>query len=68
MTITLERAEVLDFTPPYYYTPAAIAVNEDNTTDHDVADLDGKKIGVCGGCTYDQFLQGKLDIAQDESG
>ena len=32
MTITPERAEVLHFSPPYYYTPAAIAVHEDNTT------------------------------------
>ena len=49
MTITPERAEVLDFTPPYYYTPAAIAVHEDNTTITGATDLDGKKIGVCGG-------------------
>ena len=61
-------AEVLDFTPPYYYTPAAIAVHKDNTTINGVADLDGKKIGVCGGCTYDLYLQNKLEIAQDESG
>ena len=25
-------------------------------------DLDGKKIGVCTGCTYDQFLNKELDI------
>ena len=68
MTITPERAEVLDFSPPYYYTPAAIAVYEDNTTVSSASDLDGKKIGVCGGCTYDTYLQGKLKIAQDESG
>lgn len=68
MTITPERSEVLNFTPPYYYTPAAIAVHEDNTTITDASDLDGKKIGVCGGCTYDLYLQNKLVIAQDESG
>ena len=32
------------------------------------ADLDGKKIGACGGCTYDLYLQNKLNIAKDESG
>jgi polar amino acid transport system substrate-binding protein len=68
MTITPERAEVLYFTPPYYYTPASIAVNADNTTITSASDLDGKTIGVCGGCTYDSYLQGTLEIAQDESG
>ena len=68
MTITPERVKVLDFTPPYYYTPAAIAVYKDNTTINGVADLNGKKIGVCGACTYDLYLQNKLEIAQDESG
>ena len=32
MTVTPERAKVLDFTTPYYYTPASYAVNKDNTT------------------------------------
>lgn len=68
MTITPERAEVLRFTPPYYFTPAAIAVHDDNTTISGATDLSGKKIGVCGACTYDLYLQGTLEIAQDESG
>jgi polar amino acid transport system substrate-binding protein len=65
MTITPERAQVLDFTPAYYFTPAAIAVNKDNTTITDASDLDGKTVGACGGCTYDLYLQNKLVIAQD---
>lgn len=68
MTITPERAEVVDFTPPYYYTPAAYAVHKDNTTITGVEDLNGKKIGACGGCTYDLYLQNKLNIAKDASG
>jgi polar amino acid transport system substrate-binding protein len=68
MTITPERAEVLHFTPPYYFTPAAYAVHKDNTTITDVDGLTGKKIGVCGGCTYDLYLQNKLQISQDEKG
>jgi polar amino acid transport system substrate-binding protein len=32
MTPTNDRQEVLDFTPPYYYTPAVVAVHEANTT------------------------------------
>jgi len=63
MTVTPERAEVLDFTPAYYYTPASVAVHQDNTTIQDLeTDLDGKRVGVCGGCTYDTFLQGTLEI------
>ena len=68
MTITPERTEVLHFTPPYYFTPASYAVHEDNTTITDVSGLNGKKIGACGGCTYDLYLQDKLNIAEDESG
>jgi polar amino acid transport system substrate-binding protein len=63
MTVTAERAEVLDFTPAYYYTPASVAVHQDNTTIQDLeTDLDGKTIGVCGGCTYDLWLQRTLNI------
>jgi polar amino acid transport system substrate-binding protein len=61
MTVTAERAEVLDFTPAYYYTPASIAVPEGSditSTDG----LSGRTIGVCSGCTYDFFLQGTLEI------
>jgi polar amino acid transport system substrate-binding protein len=67
MTITNPRNEVLYFTPPYYYTPAAIAVHKDNTTINGVDDLDGKSIGVCGACTYDLYLQDKLKIPLDET-
>ncbi|MEX0667989.1 MAG: transporter substrate-binding domain-containing protein [Acidimicrobiia bacterium] len=63
MTVTTERAAVLDFAPAYYYTPAAVAVHADNTTITDTAtDLDGATIGVCGGCSYDFFLQKTLEI------
>jgi polar amino acid transport system substrate-binding protein len=68
MTITSERSEVLHFTPPYYYTPAGIAVHRDNTTINGVEDLEGKRIGVCGACTYDLYLQNRLAIAQDPTG
>jgi polar amino acid transport system substrate-binding protein len=43
-------------------------VHADNTSITDASGLDGKKIGVCGGCTYDLYLQNTLEIAQDESG
>ncbi len=62
MTITPERAKALYFAQPYYTTPAAAFVYKDNTTYKTAADLSGKKIGVCGGCTYESFLNGSLVI------
>ncbi len=63
MTPTNARQKVLDFTKPYYFTPAVVVVNEDNTSVSDLStDLDGKKIGVCSGCTYEQFLDKSLSI------
>ncbi len=63
MTVTPERAEVLEFTPAYYFTPASVAVHEDNTSIGDTEDgLDGATIGVCGGCTYEAYLEQSLDI------
>jgi polar amino acid transport system substrate-binding protein len=62
MTITPERQKVLDFTTPYYFTPASVAVHEDNTTVKTATDLDGQTIGVCGGCTYESYLEGTLTL------
>jgi polar amino acid transport system substrate-binding protein len=63
MTPTNDRQEVLHFTEPYYYTPAVVVVREDEDGVSDVStDLDGKTIGVCSGCTYDQFLTKSLNI------
>ena len=63
MTPTNDRQAVLNFTQPYYYTPAVVVVNEDNTSVSDVTtDLDGAKIGVCSACTYEQFLDKSLKI------
>lgn len=63
MTVTEERAKVLNFTPAYYFTPASIAVNKDNTTITNLeTDLDGKKIGACSSCTYEAFLKKTLMI------
>lgn len=63
MTPTNARQKVLDFTQPYYYTPAVVVVNADNSDITDLStDLDGKKIGVCSGCTYEQYLDKTLAI------
>src|SRR5215213_8182019 len=63
MTVTPERAKVLHFTPPYYYASAAAAVHESNTDITNLqTDLDGKRIGVCGACTYELYLERSLNI------
>ena len=63
MTPTNDRQEVLYFTQPYSYTPAVVVVAADDEEVSDLStDLDGAKIGVCGGCTYEQFLNKELNI------
>lgn len=62
MAITPDRLSVLYFSQPYYGTPAAFFVHKDNNSISSAADLAGKKIGVCTGCTYDAYLQGSLEI------
>ncbi|MFM8944032.1 MAG: transporter substrate-binding domain-containing protein [Actinomycetota bacterium] len=62
MTATAERKDVLWFTAPYYYGLAVAVVPADSSLADPSADLDGKRIGVCGECTYDAFLQGALAI------
>lgn len=63
MTPTNDRQEVLYFTEPYNYTPAVVVVGAGDESIADLEnDLDGKKIGVCSGCTYEQFLNKELEI------
>ena len=63
MTPTNDRQEVLYFTEPYNYTPAVVVTLADNDDVSDLStDLDGTKIGVCAGCTYEQFLNKELTI------
>lgn len=62
MTITPERMEKLYFAQPYYAAPAAAFVHRDNTSFRTPADLSGRAVGVCGGCTYESYLNGQLTI------
>jgi polar amino acid transport system substrate-binding protein len=61
MTPTEKRSKVLNFPAIYYYTPAAFAVHSDSSASS-LADLNGKIIGTCGGCTYDAYLDKNLTI------
>jgi polar amino acid transport system substrate-binding protein len=62
MAITPDRMEMLYFTQPYYATPAALFVHQDNITFTEPADLSGKRVGACTNCTYEAYLQGTLVI------
>ena len=62
VSITPQRTKDLYFAQPYYAVPAAVFVNTANTTYTQPSDLSGKKIGVCGGCTYESYLEGSLVI------
>lgn len=66
MTITPDRAKALYFAQPYYTTPAALFVHKDNTSFTTPADLSGKKVGSCGSCTYEDYLNGKLVIPGED--
>jgi polar amino acid transport system substrate-binding protein len=62
VTITEKRKEVLDFTPPYYYTPAQMAASTASgiTT---LEGLAGKNICLGSQTTYQQWLEGTLALS-----
>jgi polar amino acid transport system substrate-binding protein len=63
MTITPERKQVLLFTPPYYYYLAQFAVRADlKDTIKTVDDLAGKNVCVAKSTTYEDYLNGKLNL------
>ncbi|HET9588111.1 MAG TPA: transporter substrate-binding domain-containing protein [Anaerolineales bacterium] len=65
MTITNARAQVLDFSVPYYYTPAVIAVRADSGLTS-FADLEGEALCVGAATTYEEWLNGTLDLPAED--
>jgi polar amino acid transport system substrate-binding protein len=64
MTITSPRQKVLDFSPPYYYTPAQMAAS----TASGITTLDGlagKTVCVGEATTYLDWLNGTLDFGTE---
>jgi polar amino acid transport system substrate-binding protein len=59
--ITKGRMEHLYVTQPYYSTPANFFVKTGSTFAKP-ADLSGKKIGVCSGCTHQSYLERTLEL------
>ncbi len=60
MTITTARQQVLDFSVPYYYTPAVIAVRADSGI-ASIADLEGQALCVGTSTTYEFWLNHDMD-------
>lgn len=65
MTITADRQKVLYFSTPYYYTPASFVVHKDSKA-ASIDDLKGKNVGVGAATTYQDYLQGKLSLTNEQ--
>lgn len=64
VTITPEREEILDFTQPYYYTPAQLAaLTSSGFTSLD--DFAGTTVCVGSGTTYFFWLTGELTLPEE---
>ncbi len=62
MSVTVGRAKVVDFVDPYYYDSGAVAVPKDSPI-QSLAELDGGKTFCVGtATTYEQWLNGTLEI------
>lgn len=59
--VTVSRMEKLYITQPYYSTPASFFVREDSAVTR-AAELGGKKIGACAGCTHESYLKRELKL------
>lgn len=59
--MTASRMKALYVTQPYYSTPANYFVLASSTFKAP-ADLSGKQIGACSGCTHDQYLHKTLSL------
>ena len=59
MTITVDRQKVLDFSVPYYYTPAVVAVGKDSTY-KTLDDLAGQKLCAGTSTTYESWINNDM--------
>jgi polar amino acid transport system substrate-binding protein len=61
VTVTEERKDVLDFTQPYYFTPAQLSVQSDSDL-ASVDDLAGETVCVGEATTYLFWIEGTLNL------
>src|SRR4051794_38141935 len=62
MSVTVSRAKVVDFADPYYYDSGAVAVPVDSKVQSLSELADGKTFCVGAATTYEQWLNGTLEI------
>jgi polar amino acid transport system substrate-binding protein len=60
MTITTARQQILDFSVPYYYTPAVVAVRSDSGIT-DLAGLEGQAMCAGSATTYESWLNNDME-------
>jgi polar amino acid transport system substrate-binding protein len=60
MTVTTARQQILDFSVPYYYTPAVVAVRADSGIT-DLAGLEGQSLCVGTATTYESWLNHDME-------
>jgi len=65
MAATESRAKRLEFAAAYYFTPVRVAVFESDQRFGKLEDLNGIVIGVCNGCSYQAYVNGRLDILNE---
>jgi polar amino acid transport system substrate-binding protein len=62
LTPDRKKAEVLDFVAPYYQAPAVLVTTAQNAALQLPRDMNGKRIGVEQGSSYERYLQKELVI------
>jgi polar amino acid transport system substrate-binding protein len=65
MTVTPDRQEALDFTSPYYYTPAMVGTLSDSGISS-LNDLANQAVCVAVATTYESWLEGTLDLPAEQ--
>ena len=66
-SINADRMQRLYMTQPYYAVPNYYFVAADSRAKR-AADLEGKRIGACAGCSHEAYLRGELSIPGGEIG
>ncbi len=64
VTVTEDRKEVLDFTEPYYFTPAQLATFSDSDI-QSIDDFSGTTICVGEATTYLDWIEGDLTLPEE---
>ena len=64
VTVTEDRKEILDFTQPYYYTPAQMATFEDSDI-QSIEDFSGTTVCVGEATTYLDWIEGDLQLPEE---